>query len=609
MFAPIPSSLPAGQVALTLPLATQSFLAGILVALALLAVLAYRPLRDPILSKVGLFGLTAAAAWISFSDIAASLLPGSLIPAIHATSLVFAGASLVVWERVTADLLATSPGAQRLALARRFTALCAFGIALAALAPWEPSYRISRLLFGLLVALLALLTLTAGLRARRDGLGSAWAVVAVSLALLVRCASLGATSAGWMSRAASLNILQFVILVFALALGWAMLSRMKDLRRATEAAQAAQLAEAARQTKDLEVLVRARNAELSERIMDLNEARRSAERANQSLQRALVQLEQTASTDRLTGAWNRRRFEEAVHSEIALAHRRRDPLSLLMIDMDHFKRINDTFGHGAGDIVLAGMVQAVRLCLRASDALVRWGGEEFLVMAPATHLKGAMDLAEKLRATVAAIDFPGVGTVTMSLGVSEYALEEELEEWIDRTDKALYRAKSEGRNRVVAASPSNRSGIESSSERSLLEVTWEDTYASGVALIDAQHQRLFRLASALMSVLTEKRPLPEVSLRLESLLAHTAQHFHDEEALLREAHFPGHAEHADIHANLLNRARMLQTDVQMGRLDFGKLVTFLTLDLVKGHILSEDRNYFSHMTATSEPEGASPAGA
>jgi len=140
-------------------------------------------------------------------------------------------------------------------------------------------------------------------------------------------------------------------------------------------------------------------------------------------------------------------------------------------------------------------------------------------------------------------------------------------------------------------------------------VIWEDTYACGHQLIDAQHQRLFRLASALMSTLTENRALSEVALRLETLLAHTAQHFHDEEALLRNAGYHDLSDHAAIHASLLSRAWKLQADVQAGQLDFGRLVSFLALDLVKGHILTEDRGYFSHLMATLEPEGMPQAGA
>jgi diguanylate cyclase (GGDEF)-like protein/hemerythrin-like metal-binding protein len=594
---------------LLLHLATQSFLAGILVALALLAVLAYRSLRDRLLSLAGLFGLTISAAWITFSGIADTLFPASFTNTIHTSSLILGGLSLVIWERVASGLLNESPSTRPVTRLRRALAWTSLSAALAASIPSGPSHHITEALLGGMASLLAVLTLTAGLRARREGLATAGALVSASVALLVCCATLWAWTVGWTSAVLSLTILQLALVVLAMALGWAMLSRMTELRKSTEVAQAAQLIQVELQAHELERLVDLRNAELSQRLKELNDARNSTESANQGLQRALDQLEQVASIDRLTGAWNRRRFEEAVLPEIALAHRRRDPLALLMFDLDHFKRVNDTFGHSAGDAVLAGVSQTVRMHLRASDSLVRWGGEEFLVMAPATHLDGAMGLAEKLRDAVASIPFPGVGHVTMSLGVAEYALGESLAEWIDRADQALYRAKAEGRNRSMAAPAPDRTGIEPSSQRSLLELIWEDTYASGHALIDAQHQRLFHLASALMAVLTEHRPLNDVALRLETLLAHTAQHFHDEEKLLRESNYSDLPEHAAIHAGLLTKARSLQANVQAGQLDFGKLVTFLALDLIKGHILTEDQGYFSHLSATTHPDRTPLAGA
>lgn len=592
-----------------LPLALQAFLAGILVALALLSILAYRPLRDRVLSEAGLFGLVAAAAWMAYSGLLTDMLPPALAAWAEPASLILAALSLAIWERVTAGLLTNSPRAQRLAHLRRITALTTLIIALAALLPSAKLHRLAEIILGLLAPMLALQTLAAGLGARREGLRIAGALLAATLALLVCCAALWALSAGWLSTSLCLTILQLALVVLAMSLGWAMLSRMMELRKDTEIAQGAQLAVVANQAHTLEAMVAQRNAELSARLRELSEARQSSELANQSLQRALDQLEQVASTDRLTGAWNRRRFEEAVLPEIALAHRRRDPLSLLMFDLDHFKRVNDTYGHGAGDAVLAGTAQTVRMHLRASDSLVRWGGEEFLVMTPATRLEGAMGLAEKLRAAVEAVDFPDVGHVTMSLGVSEYAIGEGLEEWIDRTDQALYRAKAEGRNRAIAAPAPESPEGEPAEERSLLEIIWEDTYASGHALVDAQHQRLFRLASTLMATLTEHRPVAEVSLRLETLLAHTAQHFHDEEALLRQARYPDLPEHAAIHASLLAKAWKLQAEVKAGQLDFGRLVTFLALDLVKGHILTEDRTYFSHLVAATGPDSMPPAGA
>lgn len=574
------------------PLATfgsQAFLAGVLVALALLAMLTYRSLGDRVLRLSGLFGLLVATTWVAFSGIAAALLPTWLLPAIHPASLVLGGISLAVWERMTSELFAASPEAKRLAPLRRLTALVTLAIALAAVIPWEPSHRFSELLLGLLAPALAVMTLAVELRARREGFPTAGPMVAATLALLVCCAVLWIQALGAVSESVSMALLCCSLALLAMALGWAVHVRMLELRKATEEARLLALA---RQAQELEALVAERNGELSARLNDLGEARRTAELANQGLQRALEQLEQAASTDRLTGAWNRRRFEEAVLPEIALAHRRRDSLSLIMFDLDHFKRVNDTYGHGAGDMVLVETAQLVRLHLRASDALVRWGGEEFLVLAPATRLDGAMALAEKLRGALAAFSFPDVGHVTMSLGAAEYAIGEGLAAWIERADKALYSAKTEGRNRAVPSTTPDGDGGIAPSGHSLLEVFWEDAYESGSSLIDQQHQRLFRLASALLSGLTGDRPLAEVSLRLETLLAHTAQHFHDEEALLRKIHFKELPQHAVIHASLLAKARKLQLEVQSGQLDFGKLVSFLALDLVKGHLLEEDKHYF-----------------
>lgn len=343
----------------------------------------------------------------------------------------------------------------------------------------------------------------------------------------------------------------------------------------------------------LRAQVETKNAELALRMEELETAQASAETANREIQRAMDQLEQAASTDRLTGAWNRRHFEEAVQAETALAKRRADPLSLIMFDFDHFKRINDTFGHGAGDMVLVTATQTVRENLRASDALIRWGGEEFMVLLPATTLEGALALAEKLRSAVASVAHPEVGRVTVSLGVSAFAPGEGINAWVERTDGALYRAKDLGRNQVVAApSPMLSPSLP---PKTLLQMVWEDSYASGQPAIDAQHQALFRMASLLMAGLTENLPREEIALRLQILIAYSAQHFFDEEGLLRASHYPDLLQHAAIHASLLDRANKLHEQVLQGNIDFGGLVSFLAKDLVMGHLLTEDRNYFSSL--------------
>lgn len=316
-----------------------------------------------------------------------------------------------------------------------------------------------------------------------------------------------------------------------------------------------------------------------------------------ALKENLATLEEAATHDRLTGAWNRRRFEEAAHAEMSLARRRRAPVSLIMLDLDHFKRVNDTHGHAAGDRVLAGATATFRQALRSSDALTRWGGEEFLVLSPATPLDGAVNLAERIRAGLEASPFPDIGRVTLSAGVAEYQEGESLETWVDRADQALYRAKAEGRNRVAASAMRSPAFISGSA--GLLELVWEEAYASGHRFIDAQHQQLFHLSNALLTSLVEGAPVSVVEQRMETLLSHTSQHFQDEECLLQDASYPDLDEHRREHARLLASARSLRDELKTGRIDFGRLVVYLVTDLVKGHILSEDCHYFSHLLAAA----------
>ena len=159
-------------------------------------------------------------------------------------------------------------------------------------------------------------------------------------------------------------------------------------------------------------------------------------------------LEQLASTDLLTTAWNRRHFEQAVEGEIQRSNRYGHPVSLLLLDIDHFKRINDSYGHPVGDQVIREVANCIRSVIRLSDSLTRWGGEEFIILMPNTGLSSATVLAERIRESIATHDFEGIGKVTASLGLSEYVPSDSLDEWLDRADRAMYRAKDKGRNRV-----------------------------------------------------------------------------------------------------------------------------------------------------------------
>jgi diguanylate cyclase (GGDEF)-like protein len=161
--------------------------------------------------------------------------------------------------------------------------------------------------------------------------------------------------------------------------------------------------------------------------------------------------ERLASTDLLTGVLNRRSFLEQATRESSRADRYKSRFALIFIDIDHFKQINDRYGHATGDVALIHFVQVLKHGLREADLLARWGGEEFVVLAPQATLEQGFQLADKLRAEVAATDFAGAGKVTCSMGVAEWNAGESLDALCQRADAALYRAKETGRDRVCRA--------------------------------------------------------------------------------------------------------------------------------------------------------------
>jgi len=170
------------------------------------------------------------------------------------------------------------------------------------------------------------------------------------------------------------------------------------------------------------------------------------------LSRLNRELARLSVTDRLTGIFNRMKLDEALAAEIQRCRRYDQALAVVLIDIDHFKRINDTYGHQAGDRALIDIARLMREGSRETDIVGRWGGEEFMVVLPHTDLGGAGRLAEKLRTAIAAHEFPGVGQQTASFGVAAYRIDDQPNDLVARADSALYEAKRNGRNQVAGAS-------------------------------------------------------------------------------------------------------------------------------------------------------------
>jgi diguanylate cyclase (GGDEF)-like protein len=180
-------------------------------------------------------------------------------------------------------------------------------------------------------------------------------------------------------------------------------------------------------------------------------ARKEAEEKIQSLN---AELEQMALTDYLTNLYNRRYFMQRGVEEFKRANRNSQPLALLMLDIDEFKKVNDTYGHEAGDLALQQVAAALKSSLREIDILGRLGGEEFAVLLPNTSLEGAALLAERMRQTIANTSFktPGdvlISTITISIGVAAFTDEMSgTDDLLRNADAAMYRAKNSGRNCV-----------------------------------------------------------------------------------------------------------------------------------------------------------------
>lgn len=176
-------------------------------------------------------------------------------------------------------------------------------------------------------------------------------------------------------------------------------------------------------------------------LEQLHHAQGQLEKRNQQLARVSV-------TDHLTGVFNRVRLDQVLADSISEAVRSGKEFAVIMLDLDHFKTVNDTFGHQGGDQVLVAAVKLLSQCMRKADVLGRWGGEEFMVICPDSDLAGATHLALKLRHAIEQYEFPEAGRVTASLGVSAWQPGDTVNILVGRADCALYLAKSNGRNRV-----------------------------------------------------------------------------------------------------------------------------------------------------------------
>jgi diguanylate cyclase (GGDEF)-like protein len=190
-------------------------------------------------------------------------------------------------------------------------------------------------------------------------------------------------------------------------------------------------------------------AKMSRFTDELTDLTRELNKKNRELESANTRITQLMNTDPLTGLANRRQLMECLDVEISRAGRHGYPLSAVMIDIDHFKSINDTCGHDGGDRVLAGVAQTMRSMCRKEDIVARFGGEEFVIILPFSPAAATLQCAERIRKAIQNRVFEGIsGQVTASFGVTLFSTNDTQDSFLKRADDALYKAKTSGRNRI-----------------------------------------------------------------------------------------------------------------------------------------------------------------
>ncbi|HET8734330.1 MAG TPA: diguanylate cyclase, partial [Anaeromyxobacteraceae bacterium] len=277
------------------------------------------------------------------------------------------------------------------------------------------------------------------------------------------------------------------------------------------------------------------------------------------------EMARRADTDALTGIANRQGFNEAMAREFARSRRFRHPLSIVLVDLDHFKRVNDEHGHAVGDQVLAGTARLLATRVRESDFVARWGGEEFAVIASMTDAAGAARLAEKLRDRLEATRLGPDGGVTASFGVAEMRPDDTVQTMVRRADEALYAAKDGGRNRVCCGEAWVDMAIIAMAESGVrrgAEDDGEPLYAeTGSPELDAEHRELSGALSEFVS-LVDVGDAAAVRPAMAGLIDLVAGHFGHEEELMRRRAYPPRSRHEEAHMLFVADARRFQVELE-----------------------------------------------
>ena len=300
-----------------------------------------------------------------------------------------------------------------------------------------------------------------------------------------------------------------------------------------------------------------------------------------------TELSKLALIDNLTKLANRHYFDHDIAFLIAITNRNKSKLSMLMVDLDRFKLVNDTYGHLVGDDVLIQSSQILRDSVRTSDRVYRWGGEEFVIIVPETNNEQASLVAEKICENFRNAKFNVIGNITVSIGVASYDKDEPLEDWFKRVDLALYQAKQTGRDRWVSWLD------DEALPQHFNRFVWTKDLESGNREIDQDHMLLASQVNKLHDLIINSYPIDTIYESIDTLTKHIREHFVREEAIILSKGFVNYMEHRSIHNRLLSEYEIILKKAMNGDISLAAFMSFLVEKVLINHINEDDKQFFS----------------